>query len=178
MITGEKYLRQLYPNLDENQYQPAGIDLTLNELYSFKHNDGTIYGLLKDAKVLPEQIKCQTSNIQVGGMLKTVFRLKPHTAYVGVTTEQIKISKNAGQFYLPRSSLLRAGIDVRTAFGDPGFFGHLSFMIINHTDDMFVIEKGARFAQLVDISANNVESEYDGDYQEVRKEKKLDGWMK
>lgn len=178
MITGEKYLRMLYPNLNEDQYQPAGIDLTLNELYSFKHNDGVIYGLLKDAKVLPEQVKCQTSNIQVSGMLKTVFRLKPHTAYVGVTTEQIKISKNAGQFYLPRSSLLRAGIDVRTAFGDPGFFGHLSFMIVNHTNELFVIEKGARFAQLVDVSANNVDNEYDGDYQEERKEVKLDGWLK
>ena len=48
MITGEKYLRMLYPNLNEDQYQPAGIDLTLNELYSFKHNDGVIYGLLKE----------------------------------------------------------------------------------------------------------------------------------
>jgi deoxycytidine triphosphate deaminase len=166
MITGEKTLRQIYPNLDEEQYQPAGIDLTLNELYSFKHNDGIIYGLLKDAKVLPEQIKCQTSNIQVSGMLKNVFRLKPHTAYVGVTTEKIKISKFAGQFYLPRSSLLRAGIDVRTAFGDPGFNGHLSFLLINHTDELFVIEKGARFAQLVDMTADNVDQEYSGDYNE------------
>lgn len=166
MINGERILRQIYPNLNENQYQPAGIDLTLDEVYAFKHDDGTIYGLLKDAKVLPKQIKCQTSNIQVGGMLKTVFRLKPHTAYIGQTTEKIKISKYAGQFYLPRSSLLRAGVDVRTAFGDPGFHGHLSFLLINHTDDLFVIEKGARFAQLVDISANNIDQEYDGDYNE------------
>lgn len=166
MITGEKYLRQLYPNLEENQYQPAGIDLTLDEVYSLEHDSGTVYGLLNNAKVLPQQIKCQTSNIQVGGMLKTVFRLKPHTAYVAKTNEKIKISKNAGQFYLPRSSLLRAGIDVRTAFGDPGFYGHLSFLVINHTDDMFVLEKGVRFAQLVDISADNVESEYNGDYSE------------
>lgn len=166
MITGEKYLRQLYPNLDEKQYQPAGIDLTLDEVYVLKHNEGTIYGLLKDAKVLPEQVKCQTANIQVGGMLKTVFRFKPRTAYIVKTTEKIKISKNAGQFYLPRSSALRSGIELCTAFGDPGFYGHLSFLLINHTDDLFVIEKGARFAQLVDISANNVESEYDGDYSE------------
>lgn len=166
MITGEKYLRQLYPNLEENQYQPAGVDLTLSEVYVLKHNEGTIYGLLKDAKVLPEQVKCQTANIQVGGMLKTVFKFKPHTAYVVKTTEKIKISKNAGQFYLPRSSLLRAGIDIRTAFGDPGFYGYLNFLLINHTDNLFVIEKGARFAQLVDISADNVESEYNGDYSE------------
>ena len=166
MITGEKNLRQLYPNLDEKQYQPAGIDLTLNNIYTLEHNDGTIYGLLKDAKVLPKQIKCSTSNIQVGGMLKTVFTLKPHVPYIAQTSEKINISKYAGQFYFPRSSLLRAGIDVRTAFGDPGFNGHLSFLLINHTDELFVIEKGARFAQLVDMSANNVESEYDGDYSE------------
>ena len=166
MITGEKTLRQIYPDLSENQYQPAGVDLTLDEVYVLEHNDGTIYGLLKDAKVLPKQIKCQTANIQVGGMLKTVFKLKPHTAYIAQTTEKIKISKYAGQFYLPRSSLLRAGIDVRTAFGDPGFNGHLSFLLINHTDELFVIEKGARFAQLVDMSADNVDKEYDGDYNE------------
>ena len=166
MITGEKYLRQLYPNLDENQYQPAGIDLTLNKVFELDHNQGTIYGLLKDAKVLPNQIECETSNIQVGGMLKSVFKLEPHKAYIGQTNEKIKISKNAGQFYLPRSSLLRAGVDVRTAFGDPGFNGHLSFLLINHTDELFVIEKDARFAQLVDISANNVDTEYDGDYNE------------
>ena len=166
MITGEKTLRQIYPDLKENQYQPAGVDLTLDEVYVLEHNDGTIYGLLKDAKVLPKQIKCQTANIQVGGMLKTVFKLKPHTAYIAQTTEKIKISKYAGQFYLPRSSLLRAGVDVRTAFGDPGFNGHLSFLLINHTDELFVIEKGARFAQLVDMSADNVDKEYDGDYNE------------
>ena len=166
MITGHKTLKELYPRLDEKQYQPAGIDLTLNKVAELKHNDGTMYGLLKDAKVLPQQEELKTSNIQVGGMFKSVFCLHPNVPYIGTTTEKIKISKNAGQFYLPRSSLLRAGIDVRTAFGDPGFYGHLSFLLINHTDELFVIEKGARFAQLVDMSANNVESEYDGDYSE------------
>lgn len=166
MITGEEILRQLYPNLDENQYQPAGIDLTLDKVYSFKHNDGTVYGLLKDAKILPEQVECELQEIQVGGMLKNVFKLEPHTEYVVVTSEKIKISKNAGQFYLPRSSLLRAGITINTAFGDCGFYGHLSFLLVNHTDKPFVIEKGARFAQLIDISVDGVVKEYDGDYNE------------
>ena len=60
--------------------------------------------------------------------------------------------------------MLRAGIDVRTAFGDSGFNGHLSFLLINHTDELFVIEKGARFAQLVDINVVAPLNEYDGDY--------------
>ena len=166
MITGEKYLRQLYPNLSEKQYQPAGIDLTLDIVSQITYDKGTVYGLLKDAKVLPRLDPLLTANVHIGGMVKEVFTLEPHKSYIATTKEKIKISKHAGQFYFPRSSLLRAGIDVRTAFGDPGFNGHLSFLLVNHTDEMFVIEKGARFAQLVDISANNVDSEYDGDYNE------------
>ena len=166
MITGERTLRQLYPNLEEDQYQPAGIDLTVDKVALLTHNQGTVYGLLKNAKILPQQEELKISNVQVGGMLKNVFVLNPHEAYIVTTKEKIKISKHAGQFYFPRSSLLRAGIDVRTAFGDPGFNGHLSFLVINHTDELFVLEKGVRFAQLIDMNANNVEEEYDGDYNE------------
>lgn len=166
MINGEGNLRKQYPDLNENQYQPAGIDLTLEKVSLLKHNKGTIYGLLKDVKVLPEQEELITSDVQVGGMLKTVFCLEPHTSYIVTTKEKIKISESSGQFYLPRSSLLRAGIDVRTAFGDSGFNGHLSFLLINHTDELFVIEKGARFAQLVDINVVAPLNEYDGDYNE------------
>ena len=166
MIIGKAQLKQLYPNLNEDQYQPAGIDLTLGTILILEHNDGTEYGLLKDAKVLPQQSALELSTMQVGGMLKKCYVIQPNTPYVAVTKEKIKISKNAGQLYLPRSSLLRAGIDVRTAFGDPGFHGHLSFLIINHTNKPFLLEEGVRFAQLVDIAADNVDSEYDGDYNE------------
>lgn len=166
MITGEKTLRQIYPNLDEKQYQPAGIDLTLDKVFTLEHDEGTMYGLLKNAKVLPQQSELKTISVQIGGMLKKCYNIEPGVPYIAVTKEKIRISKNAGQFYLPRSSLLRAGIDVRTAFGDPGFNGHLSFLIINHTDKMFLLEEGVRFAQLVDMPANNVEQEYDGDYNE------------
>ena len=140
--------------------------MTLDKLSELKHSSGTVYGLLKDAKVLPQQEELETKSVQVGGMLKNVFYLKPHQIYIGTTTEKIKIDKWNGQFYLPRSSLLRAGIDVRTAFGDPGFNGHLSFLLINHTDQLFVIEKGARFAQLINMEVILVEDEYDGDYNE------------
>ena len=102
----------------------------------------------------------------VAGMVKDVFTIEPHIPYIATTKEKIKISKDAGQFYFPRSSLLRAGIDIRTAVGDAGFFNNLSFLLINHTDEPFVLEKGVRFAQLVDIQAEGVGHEYDGDYTE------------
>ena len=53
MIIGREQLKQMYPELLDEQYQPAGIDLTLNSVSYLNHNDGIIYGLLKDAKVIP-----------------------------------------------------------------------------------------------------------------------------
>lgn len=166
MINGEGNLRRQYPDLDEKQYQPAGIDLTLDKVSILKHNNGTTYGLLQDVKVLPEQEELEVNTVQVGGMLKSVYTLTPHIPYIATTKEKVKINENSGQFYLPRSSLLRAGVDVRTAFGDPGFNGHLSFLLINWTTTPFVIEKGTRFAQLVDMNVVAPLNEYDGDYNE------------
>ena len=166
MINGESILRRNYPDLDEKQYQPAGIDLTLGKVSEFKYNKGTTYGLLKNAKVLPELVEMETKNMQVGGMLVDVFVLQPHTTYIGTTAEFVEINDDSGQFYLPRSSLLRASIDVRTAFGDPGFHGHLSFLLVNYTDELFVLEKGVRFSQLVDMNVIAPLNEYDGDYNE------------
>lgn len=166
MIIGREQLKQMYPELLDEQYQPAGIDLTLDSVSILNHNNGTTYGLLKDAKVLPAQIELKEAQIQVSGMLKNVFYLEPFTPYIATTKEKIEIDKNSGQFYLPRSSLLRAGIDVRTAFGDPGFNGHLSFLLVNWTKNPFVMEKGVRFAQLVNINTSDVDDGYDGDYNE------------
>lgn len=167
MIIGREQLRQMYPELLDEQYQPAGIDLTLDKVFVLEHDNGTVYGLLKNAKVLPKQKEVSTHTVQVGGMLKDVFAIDAHTPYIVTTKEKIKIDKNSGQFYLPRSSLLRAGIDVMTAFGDPGFEGHLSFLLINHTHAPFALEKGVRFAQLVNINTSDVDKEYDGDYNEA-----------
>lgn len=166
MIIGRELLRQLYSNLKEEQYQPSGIDLTLKSISSFKHNDGTVYGLLKDGKVLPNLQECSSKTVLVAGMPKKVYTLDPHEIYIATTNEKIKIPDDAGQLYLPRSSLLRAGIDVRTAFGDPGFNGHLSFLIINHTDQVFTLEQDVRFAQLVHFGVVGVDAGYDGDYNE------------
>lgn len=166
MITGEKILRQVYPNLDDKQYQPAGIDLRLGKVMYFD-NDEEVYGIANGVKQLPSQKLLPQSAVKIDGTgLEVGYTLDPGVAYIGVTKEKIKISENCGQFYLPRSSLLRAGVNVCTAFGDPGFHGHLSFLLINHNSVPFFIGKDERFAQLIDMQATSVENEYDGDYNE------------
>lgn len=166
MINGEVLLRAEYPNLDENQYQPAGIDLTLDKISKLVHNEGTTYGLLKNAKILPKHEELEPKSIMASGMIVEAFTLEPGESYIATTKEKIKITEDSGQLYLPRSSCLRAGIDICTAFGDPSFNGHLSFLIINHTKYPFILEKGVRFAQLIDIEARGVKNKYDGDYNE------------
>ncbi len=166
MINGEIILRKVYDNLDEKQYQPAGIDLTLDSLQELVDGNLHLHGLFEGIKILPEQKKINTTTIQIKGSLRKVYTLEPHIPYIATTKEKINIGDSSAQFYLPRSSLLRAGVDVRTALGDPGFNGHLSFLVINHRDTPFMIEKGVRFAQLVDMQCINVENLYDGDYNE------------
>jgi len=166
MINGDFKLRKLYPDLLEEQYQPAGIDLTVGSVSVLKYESSKKYGLFKDAKVLPKQEQLESDSVLLGKSIKEVYTLKPNESYIFTTNEKIKIQDDAGQFYLPRSSLLRAAIDVRTAFGDPGFNGHLSFLVLNHSSEPFLIEKGSRFAQLIDMAVADVTTQYDGDYNE------------
>lgn len=166
MINGEEILKVRYNSLDEEQYQPAGIDLTLGNLYGLKENSLDLYGLFKNMKVLPDQEELLPRNVLIKGSLCKVYTLAPGGVYIAKTNEKIEIDKYSAQFYLPRSSLLRAGVSVQTALGDPGFNGHLSFLIINHSPIPFMLEKGVRFAQLVDFTCTGIKNKYDGDYNE------------
>lgn len=166
MIIGEKELRKLYPELDDDQYQPGGIDLKLDNVKIFSGNEN-VYGIADGAKQLPKQKSIEESAVKIGARkLKVGFMLEPHKPYIAVVQGKMKIPLDVLQLYFPRSSLLRAGIDVRTAVGDPGFSGHLSFLIINHSDTPFFIKKGERFVQMVCIKLNEETSGYDGDYNE------------
>lgn len=166
MILGESELRKLYPGLDEEQYQPAGIDLKLGNV-KILNNTKDVYGIVGGEKQLPEQKEIEENAVKVGATkLEVGFMLEPHHSYIATVKSKIKIPLNIVQLYLPRSSLLRAGVDVRTAVGDPGFNGYLSFLMINHNDKPFFIKKGERFVQMVCMRLDGDTNGYDGDYNE------------
>lgn len=165
MINGEQILRKKYPDLDENQYQPAGIDLKLGKIETFK-TDKKYYGIIDDMKILPERTELVKNALSVNGQLRNVYTLRPMVPYMATVENKIKISEDALQNYKPRSSLLRCGTPVFTAIGDPGFNGHLSFLVVNFLPVDVVLTKGARFAQLEDIKVEGVMNGYDGDYNE------------
>ena len=166
MINGEEILREKYPGLDDKQYQPAGIDFRLGAVMTLDESE-EVYGISEDIKQLPDYIPVPESAVTIkASTLETGWLIEPHIPYIGVTKEKIKIDSNAAQIYFPRSSLLRAGVDVRTALGDPGFNGHLSFLIINHSNKPFFLKKNERFAQMIDIQVQGSINDYDGDYNE------------
>lgn len=166
MINGEVILKEKYPDLSKEQYQPAGIDLKLDRIEEFIIKEDGFYGLVNNTKFLPETKELKMNAKVIDNVWTNVYSLRPGVPYLAVTEEKIKIDEESLQFYKPRSSILRCGANVMTAVGDSGFNGHLSFLIINYLPIDFSIAKGERFAQLVDIRVEGVMNGYDGDYNE------------
>lgn len=167
MINGIDYLKKMYPNRDEKDYQPSGMDLRLGNVFYLDAERDVEYGLINGEKILPEHKPIKPILMQIAeNDYVAGWKLIPGQAYIVQVKGQIKIGENNAQFYLPRSTLLRAGVNVYTALGDLGYNGHLSFLIINHGPRPFFIQEGERFAQLIDFEVRGGSESYDGDYQE------------
>lgn len=165
MINGEKILRERYSELNENQYQPAGIDLRLGRV--FELDETKLRGIFDGTK-LNSELKEIKPGLQssLDGKSFNGWLFEPNKPYIVEVENKIEISKDSAQFYLPRSTLLRNGVTIETALGDPGYKGHLRFLLVNHRGNGYFLEKGERFAQLIDIQVKDSITEYDGDYQE------------
>lgn len=163
MINGIDYLKKMYPNRDDKDYQPSGLDLRVGKVFVF--DDDSMAALYDGQKKLPSQVELPLMDLPEYGYYDG-WVLEPQRPYMLQVQEQIQIGDSNAQFYLPRSSLLRAGVNVYTALGDLGYNGHLSFLVINHRRGPFFIQQGERFAQLVDFEVRGGSESYDGDYQE------------
>ena len=150
LMLGEDELKKLFPDFID-LIQPSGIDLPLDEVYIQK-GPGS---LIDNEKKLSELEKLEGY----------IYTLEPNTAYIVTIDRKIKIPKGYTMLYYPRSTLLRSFISLQTAVGDPGFYGTLKFLIINHGTFPYLIKKGDRIAQAVvfDVIGSG---EYNGSYQE------------
>ena len=150
MMLGEKELKKLFPDF-EDLIQPSGIDLELDKIFIQK-GPGS---LIDNEKNLPETEELEGS----------IYTLEPNTPYLASIKRKIKIPKGYAMLYNPRSTLLRSFVSVETAVGDPGFYGTLTFLIINHGKYPYKIKKGDRIAQGVVFKVIG-SGEYNGSYQE------------
>lgn len=185
MINGFDILKEKYPDFDEDCRTPNGLDLRLGNVYELS-DEFLSYGIMENRKDIPVHIKIlpESSNYRYqdkdGEWHNNVegWFLQPNRVYILEVDRQIKISDNCAQIYRPRSTLLRSGVALYTATGDAGYNGHLAFMCINHSARPFFMEVGVRFAQMIDFEVKGASTSYDGDFQEERKEVKLDTWLK
>lgn len=167
-MEGEGNLKTIYNDkFSDKDYQPAGIDLRLGELFELDDNFKDI-GVINDTKMLPKlkRVNLIPQRTINGAQYSNIYEIEPNKVYFATVDKEIKIPENMVQFYYPRSSFMRCGVNVYSAVGDPGFKGTLQFMIINHGYYSFFTKPGERFAQLVMEKAHNVQQGYNGTYQE------------
>ena len=171
MINGDLILRKKYEDFDEDSRTPNGLDLRLGKVYELSEECSN-YGLYENYKDLPKHNELDTESVNIifDGIDSDVegWYLQPNRPYIMEVDRQIKISDDSAQLYRARSTLLRCGVALYTATGDSSYNGHLSFLCINHSSRPFFMEKGVRFAQLIDFEVKDNSLKYDGDYQEKK----------
>jgi deoxycytidine triphosphate deaminase len=144
-------------NVDSgSQNQPAGYDVTVSKVYSYSKSAYTI-GIEKGENSKLDEVSPDSSgyfNLGVGSYLLDLNE---------ITT----IPNDAIGILLPRSTLLRNGIDVRTALFDPGYSGQPKVMLVCHRP--LKLQRFARIGQLILLRSDREFSrQYSGRYQGER----------
>lgn len=156
MILPKQHLEKgnLMEGLHESQYQPAGIDITLKEVYNFK-SAGTIDFDNRERKISDVE-PLQFENDKVA--------LKPG-AYKVIFNEYVRIPQDVTAMCLPRSSLLRCGVTLECALWDPGYEGRSEALLVVRNEHGITFKKNAKIGQMVFVRlAEDAKSLYEGVY--------------
>ncbi len=142
----------LLEGLSKEGIQGSGVDLRIDKLYT-----PTSEASIGDESVLPVMAEIEAK----GGS----FVLKPRGYYLCLTAERVNMPLDLVAFILPRSTLFRCGVSLKSAVVDPGYRGALTMGLKNETDFEFRLERGARIAQIVFSEVSGGVSGYEGRYQ-------------
>lgn len=142
--------------LEENQIQPASVDIRLGKTFSTVKNTETVitFGY----------------PIEYDTIAKETFLLQPRQFVLATTKEYFKLPNNLTAFVEGRSSVGRMGLFIQNAgWVDPGFEGEITLELFNASDKPILLEAGKRVGQLVfaqlDEEAMNP---YNGKYQKQK----------
>ncbi|MBC7091709.1 MAG: deoxyuridine 5'-triphosphate nucleotidohydrolase [Nitrososphaeria archaeon] len=150
VLSGEDVANYL-ENISREQVQVNGVDLTVERIFRL---NGVGIILCNDVR-LPEYVEVKCDNGK--------FFLEKGV-YVVQVKERISIPLDTVGICLPRSSLVRMGVQVGSALWDSGYVGYSKILL--NVGNPIIIEKGARFAQLVLIRCEKKANEgYRGRYQ-------------
>ena len=137
------------------QSQPAGYDVTISRVYSYSKAPHVI-GISKTPNSNLDEVIPQEDYFDLGV-----------GAYLIDLNEVTTIPKDAIGILLPRSTLLRNGLDVRSALFDPGYSGQPKVMLVCHRPAR--IQRFSRVGQLILFrSDSEFAKQYSGQYQGER----------
>lgn len=141
----------LLEGCDPSRVQGAGADLAVDKLYELKSGAE----LRRKGRSLPE----------LGEHAADAYSLAPGKYYLCTTMERVNMPKDLVAFILPRSTLFRCGVSLRTAVVDPGYKGILTLGIRNESEHVFNLEGGSRICQIVFSEVRGEAENYQGKYQ-------------
>jgi dUTP pyrophosphatase len=141
--------------LDEKlQLQPAGVDLTLRDVYRLK-TAGSI-DLTNEERKISE---CERIEFN-GNWLKLEKGI-----YKITYNEIVHIPEDCIALGFPRSSLVRCGATIYCAVWDPGYEGRSESLLVVENEHGIKLKRNARLVQLVFLKLNKKAREaYSGAY--------------
>lgn len=141
------------------QIQPNGIEMTVGKVE--KYNSMGYIGFDNKSRTLPS-----TSEIEPHSYVSGDWLQLESGCYLLTLNEAVKIPKNCMALAVPRSSLLRMGVDIRSAAWDSGYEGRSQVMMVVNNPYGVMLQKNARILQLIFFKLNDeVEKGYSGIYQ-------------
>jgi len=139
-----------------SQVQPAGVDLTISEVFRFKGH-GRL-GFSNASRKLPDVEKLDFNDDGVLFLERGAYRVKYN--------EVVKVPDDCIAVGFPRSSLMRMGATIVSAVWDPGYEGRGEGLLLVENPHGIILERNARVMQLVFIKLSAKPSEtYSGSYQ-------------
>ena len=138
LILGSSRLIESYLCLDE-QLQPNGFDLTLNEVSRL--TSGGSMGAGPDQREL--------SDTEILDFDKDGWLRLPPGPYLISFNEVVHLPLDLMALGRPRSSLLRSGVSIHTAVWDAGYRGRSQALLVVHNDIGYALQRDARLLQLV-----------------------------
>lgn len=161
MILSDGTLRNLLASgelvvdpVDEDQIQPASIDLRLSDHF-LKVDENRLEVIRLDAEVAYEELTQEQ------------IVIPPHSFLLATTRERIRLPNDVTAFVEGRSSIGRIGLFIQNAgWVDPGFEGNLTLELFNANRLPIRLQTGRRICQLVFARMDQAASTpYQGKYQ-------------
>lgn len=147
--------------IDDEMIQMHALDIRVNQIQRL----GSCAEIPKEGKTV-QGMKLDEPTLY-GSNGSEYWHLFPGV-YSFDAIQGVEMAKGEAGWLVPRSSLTRNGVDVRSALYDAGYVGGVNGIIIVHNPYGIKIEKGARIAQFIVIKAETYKL-YEGQYQGGKK---------